>query len=96
MAGQAAIDGMLQTVGSCLNTSFRSWPPAAYSFTVAVTPPSKSSPSVQQVAILKRKRPRPPLTPLDRFFWTILRQVWTRWTDALIIVKPETFGARQK
>jgi len=44
----------------------------------------------QQVAVLKRKRPRPPLTALDRLFWTALRKVWTRWTEALVIVKPET------
>jgi hypothetical protein len=24
----------------------------------------------QQVAVLKRKRPQPPLNPLDRLFWT--------------------------
>jgi putative transposase len=44
----------------------------------------------QQVAVLKRRRPRPPLTALDRLFWTALRKVWTRWTEALVIVKPET------
>jgi hypothetical protein len=27
----------------------------------------------QQVSVLKRKRPRPSLKPLDRFFWTIGR-----------------------
>jgi transposase InsO family protein len=44
----------------------------------------------QQVAVLKRRRPRPPLNPLDRLFWTVLRQTWARWKDALVIVKPET------
>lgn len=44
----------------------------------------------QQVAVLKRKRPRPTLTGLDRFFWTTLRRFWPRWSDVLIIVKPET------
>src|SRR5215813_12715333 len=44
----------------------------------------------QQVAVLKRKRPRPALTPLDRFFWTVLRQHWPQWSDVLAIVKPET------
>jgi len=44
----------------------------------------------QQVAVLKRKRPRPALNSLDRFFWTTLRRLWSRWTDVLIIVKPET------
>jgi hypothetical protein len=44
----------------------------------------------QQVAVLKRKRPRPTLTWLDRFFWTTLQRFWPRWSDVLIIVKPET------
>jgi hypothetical protein len=44
----------------------------------------------QQVAGLKRKWPRPPLRPLDRLFWTVLRRTWSRWQDALVIVKPET------
>ena len=30
----------------------------------------------QQVAVLKRQRPRPTLTRLDRFFWTTLRHLW--------------------
>ena len=44
----------------------------------------------QQVAVLKRKRPRPILNPLDRLFWTTLRGCWPRWADVLVIVKPET------
>lgn len=44
----------------------------------------------QQVAVLKRKRPRAPVTTLDRVFWTMLRQFWSRWADVLVIVKPET------
>jgi hypothetical protein len=44
----------------------------------------------QQVAVLKRKRPRPTLNSLDRLFWTTLRNFWTRWSDVLVIVKPET------
>ena len=44
----------------------------------------------QQVAVLKRKRPRPKLNSLDRLFWTTLRHLWSRWTDVLVIVKPET------
>ena len=39
----------------------------------------------QQLAVFKRKRPRPQLNRLDRFFWTTLRGVWSRWADALII-----------
>src|ERR1700675_292693 len=44
----------------------------------------------QQLAVLKRKHPRARLRSLDRFFWVALRHFWSGWTDALIIVKPET------
>ena len=44
----------------------------------------------QQLAVLKRQRPRPPLNSGDRFFWTIVGRFWSRWTDVLLIVKPET------
>jgi len=44
----------------------------------------------QQVAVLKHKRPRPALNSLDRLLWTTLRRFWPRWTDVLVIVKPET------
>lgn len=46
-----------------------------------------------QSSILKRKRPRPPLGPLDRLFWTALRESWCGWRDVLLIVKPETVVA---
>jgi putative transposase len=44
----------------------------------------------QQVAVLKRKRPRPKLNSWDRLFWTALRQCWSRWSDVLVLVKPDT------
>jgi len=44
----------------------------------------------QQVAVLKRKRPRPNLSAADRLFWTFLRGFWSRWADVLVVVKPET------
>jgi putative transposase len=44
----------------------------------------------QQVAVLKRKRPRPNLNRLDRLFWASLRRCWPRWAEVLVIVKPET------
>ena len=44
----------------------------------------------QQVAVLKRKRPRPRLNHLERMFWTTLRHVWSRWAEVLVVVKPET------
>src|SRR6478736_1701764 len=37
----------------------------------------------QQVAVLKRKRPKPRLNRLDRLFWTLLRSTWSRWRDAV-------------
>src|ERR1700716_2780454 len=44
----------------------------------------------QQLAVFKRKRPRPSVNRVDRFFWTTLRALWPRWSDVLLIVKPET------
>jgi hypothetical protein len=47
----------------------------------------------QQLAIFKRRHPRPSLRPTDRFFWVWLSKIWTGWREALIIVKPETIIA---
>jgi putative transposase len=44
----------------------------------------------QQLAVFKRKQPRPRLRRMDRLFWIALRQLWAGWTDTLIVVKPET------
>jgi transposase InsO family protein len=44
----------------------------------------------QQLAVLKRDRPRPPLRPIDRAFWVVVSRVWSRWAGALVIVKPAT------
>ena len=44
----------------------------------------------QQVAVLKRKRLRPTLNSVDRLFWTALRQCWSRWSEVLVLVKPDT------
>ena len=44
----------------------------------------------QQVAVLKRKRPRPLLRKADRVFWVILSCLWPGWRRALVIVRPET------
>jgi transposase InsO family protein len=44
----------------------------------------------QQVAVLKRKCPRPNLSAADRLFWTTLSHTWARWRAVLVIVKPET------
>jgi hypothetical protein len=47
----------------------------------------------QHLAVLKRQRPRPTLRATDRFFWIALRNLWARWSDVLLIVKPETVVA---
>jgi len=44
----------------------------------------------QQLAVFKRDRPRPPLRPIDRAFWVVVSLAWSRWADALAIVKPAT------
>ena len=44
----------------------------------------------QQLILLKRKRPRPRLNPLDRLFWITLHCIWSRWAEVLVAVKPET------
>ena len=44
----------------------------------------------QQVAVLSRDRPRPPLREADRAFWIFMSRVWSRWADLLVIVKPAT------
>ena len=44
----------------------------------------------QQLAAYAQARPRPRLTSLDRAFWVALHQLWPRWKEVLVIVKPET------
>jgi hypothetical protein len=44
----------------------------------------------QQLATCAQGRPRPKLTSLDRAFWVAIHQLWPRWREVLIIVKPET------
>ena len=46
----------------------------------------------QQVAVLKRQRPRPVLNSFDRLFWTLLRRFWSRWSNVLVIVKEARDG----
>ena len=44
----------------------------------------------QQLAVLKRRHPRPRLELVDKFFWVAVRRFWSGWQQALIIVTPET------
>src|SRR5437870_4857510 len=43
-----------------------------------------------QLAVLKRRYPRPRLRKADRWFWVWLSRVWNNWREALVIVRPET------
>src|ERR1700731_2727884 len=44
----------------------------------------------QQLALLKRRHPRPRLDLLDKFFWVAIRRFWSEWQRSLIAVTPET------
>src|SRR5205807_7772189 len=42
----------------------------------------------QQLAVLKRRHPRPSLGLFDKLFWVVARRVWSAWKQYLIIVTP--------
>jgi len=44
----------------------------------------------QQLAVLKRRNPRPRLHLFDRVLWITARQRWSGWKQTLIVVTPET------
>ena len=44
----------------------------------------------QQLAVLKRRHPRPRLELLDKLFWVAVRRFWSGWKQALVVVSPET------
>ena len=44
----------------------------------------------QQLSTFLIKKSKPQLTDLDRSFWVALKQVFRKWMDSLIIVKPKT------
>jgi putative transposase len=44
----------------------------------------------QQLAVLKRKHPRPRLRALDKLFWVVARHIWSDWEKSLLLVLPET------
>jgi hypothetical protein len=49
----------------------------------------------QQVAALKKERPRPRLDDTDRGFWVALRASWPQWASRLFIVNPDTATIRK-
>ena len=44
----------------------------------------------QQIAALKKNRPRPALDQADRAFWVALRIAWPSWASHLVIVQADT------
>src|SRR5271154_5990676 len=44
----------------------------------------------QQLAVLRRKHPRPRLGPLDKLFWVLMRRFWSQWKETLFLVQPDT------
>ena len=48
----------------------------------------------QQLALFEQKRLKPRLRGADRACWVLHRRFWSGWTNAIIIVKPETVVGR--
>lgn len=44
----------------------------------------------QQLAVLHRRSPQARLRARDRMFWVLLRQAWSGWRNALVLVQPST------
>jgi hypothetical protein len=44
----------------------------------------------QQLAVLKRKHPRPRMGTVDKIFWVFARRFWSAWKQSLVLVNPET------
>jgi putative transposase len=44
----------------------------------------------QQLAVFKRRHPKPRLDLLDKLFWVSAQRIWSEWKTSLIVVAPET------
>ena len=44
----------------------------------------------QQLAVLKRKHPRPRMGGVEKIFWVFARRFWGTWKQSLVLVQPET------
>ena len=44
----------------------------------------------QQLAVLKRKHPRPKIAVVDKLFWVLTRRVWSGWKQSLTVVTSDT------
>src|SRR5258708_19567 len=43
----------------------------------------------QQLAVLKRRHPRPRLDLLDKLFWVVVRRFWSGWQQSRVVKKLE-------
>ena len=43
----------------------------------------------QQLAVYKRKQPRPKLNRFDRLFWVVVRRIWTNWPEVCLSQMPK-------
>ena len=44
----------------------------------------------QQLAVFKRKHPRPRIGLSDRVFWVVAQRFWSNWKHSLLLVTPDT------
>lgn len=44
----------------------------------------------QQLSVVASSNRRRRITAADRLFWVVLQRVWSRWSEVLLFVKPET------
>ena len=44
----------------------------------------------QQLANLRHTSGRPRIRIADRAFWLVLSRLWSRWSDVLVLVRPDT------
>jgi putative transposase len=44
----------------------------------------------QQLLAMQRRKPKPRFARIDQLFWVVVRRVWPKWKQALVIVTPET------
>jgi transposase InsO family protein len=44
----------------------------------------------QQLAVFKRRHPRPRLNIFDKLFWVVAQRLWPAWKNSVIAVTPET------
>src|SRR3954464_12248750 len=46
----------------------------------------------QQLAVYKRRQPRPKLNGFDRLFWVVVRQIWTNWSEHSFSSSPKRWS----